>query len=104
MYVTDISQLTCLSSESMPSISSSTQIFANAPVGTEIVLMTVRAAAITMEFDGTAATAGANGHDYAVTTAGVPHEFRLNQTAALLVRAIEQAATATGWISYFKVK
>ena len=86
--------------EAIPAISSSTQIFANAPAGTKEIWISVRTQGITMTFDGTtAATASVVGHDFN-TGASAPFVLSLNQTQALLVRAIQQAATAAGYITY----
>jgi hypothetical protein len=94
--------LEALLSEALPSVASSAAIFANAPADTQLIVLTVRTAGITLRFDGSAATAGANGHDYAVTT-DAPKELMLNKTAAVLVRAIQNGGTATGWITYFGI-
>lgn len=89
-----------LSDEAMPAASSSTQIFANAPALTRRIILTIRAQALTIRFSGSAATAGANGHTFAIGT----HVLYLNQETAKLVRAIQEAATATGYITYQGVR
>lgn len=89
-----------LSDEAIPTISSSTQIFANAHALTRRIIITIRAQAVTMRFSGSAATAGANGHTFAVGT----HVLYLNQESAKLVRAIQESATATGYITYQGVR
>ncbi len=87
--------------EAAPSMASSAQIFANAPAATKRIWLTVRAVGITMTTDGTtAATASAHGLDFAVNSLSSPYVLDMNQTAALLVRAIQQSATATAWIVY----
>lgn len=89
---------TCLLEEALPTVSSSTQIFANAPAGTRLIILTIRAQALTVRMDGNVATAGANGADYPVGT----YYMSLNQGNALKVRAIQAASSATGWIQYLK--
>lgn len=81
--------------EALASVSSSAQIFVNAPEGTRIVRITIRVATLVMTFDGSAAST-TNGHDYAVST----YDFALDQANALLVRAIQNGGTATGHITY----
>ena len=94
------SEWVTLLAEAMPALTTSTQIFANAPAGTKAIYLTVRTAGITMTFDGTtAATASVVGHDFN-TGASAPYVLSLNQTQALLVRAIQQSATAAGYITY----
>lgn len=88
-----------LADEALPSVAASAAIFANAPSGTKVIWLTLRTAGITMTFDAGAATAGANGHDFA-NGSSAPYAFALNQEQALLVRAIQNGGTATGWITY----
>jgi len=85
--------------EALPAIAASAQIFINAPASTKLIYLTLRSAGATLTFDAAAATAGANGHDFAHGTMA-PHVFRLNQTQALLVRANENGGTATGHVTY----
>ena len=89
-----------LLTEAMPSISSSAAIFANAPAGTKEIWFTVRTAPLTMRTDGSAATAGVNGQDFAVNSGTVPHVLRISQVEALLCRAIQNGGTTTGYITY----
>lgn len=93
--------LKALLDEALPSVASSAQIFANAPATTKLIMLTIRAATVTMTFDGSAATAGANGHDWAVNNTSSPYVFQMTQSEALLVRAIQSGGTATGHITYF---
>lgn len=89
-----------IATEALPSCTVATNIFANAPADTEMVYLTIRTGGLTLEFlDGSTPTAGANGHDYG---AGERVEFRLNQTSAKAIRAIQTGGTTTGWITYFK--
>ncbi len=90
---------TTLFAEALPAVSASTQIFANAPEGTAQVWLTIRTAGLTIRTDGSAATAGANGHDFS-SDGSTPYVFSLNRAAALLVKAIQNGGTATGWIAY----
>ncbi|HUD21062.1 MAG TPA: hypothetical protein VMQ44_03295 [Candidatus Saccharimonadales bacterium] len=89
-----------LLSEALPTVSSSTQIFANAPATTKQIWFTIRTAPVTLRTDGGTATAGANGCDFAPNALSSPYVFDMNQTVALLVRAIQNGGTATGWIIY----
>ena len=92
-----------ISAEALPTVSSSTQIFVNAPTDCQRVLLTLRTAGLTMRFDAGAATAGANGHDYPiVASAGTTYEFDLTYDQARSVRAIQNGGTATGYITYFR--
>ena len=90
----------CLLGEAKSSLSSSTQIFANAPAGTKEIWVTVRTAGITMRTDAGTATAGANGLDYAVNSTSVPYSFPFNYTQALKCYAIQNGGTATLYIEY----
>lgn len=85
--------------EALPSVSASTAIFANAPEGTARIELTVRAATLTLRRDGGVATT-ANGQDFK-TTAVAPFAFNMDRSRALLVRAIQNGGTTTGWITYF---
>ena len=95
-----------LLAEALPSISSSATIFANAPANTRIIMVTLRGAGMTLNIDTRddstpdAATASGNGHDYDYGTPN-PHVFAFDQKTALKCRAIQTAATATGWITYW---
>ena len=92
--------LAVLLDEALPAVTTSTQIFANAPTGTREIWLTLRTAGLTFTFDGGAATAGANGHDFAADPS-TPYVFDdMDYTRALLVRAIQNGGTASGWISY----
>lgn len=89
---------TCLLEEALPSIATSTQVFANAPAKTTMIRFTLRTKGATARFDGSAATAGGNGIDLAQDAT---YELPLTKQAALLVRMIQSAATTTGWIQYY---
>lgn len=89
-----------LSDEALPSISSSTQVFANAPATAAKAVVTLRVAAVTARFTGSAATAGANGHDFAVGT----YTFYGNQENLKKVRMIQNGGTTTGYITYYGVR
>lgn len=89
---------TCLLEEALPSIAASTQVFANAPAKTVMIRFTLRSQGATARFDGNAATAGANGIDLA---SNATYELPLTKEAALKVRMIQAAATATGWVQYY---
>ena len=91
--------------EALPTVSSSTAIFANAPSGTKSISICVRTKAIGLTFDGTTVPTASGG---AVVVGldipiGGPYTLELNRTQALLVRAIESGATATGYIVYWGV-
>ena len=85
--------------EALPSVASSAQVFANAPAGTKEIVITIRSQNVTYRGDGSDATAGADGCTLAVGT----YTLQLNKAAAQLVRMIQEAATATGWIQYWGV-
>lgn len=85
-----------LHSEALPSVSSSAQIFANAPKNTAWIELTVRVATLCVRHDGEAATTAA-GNDYAVGT----HQLVFSQEQAKKVRAIQSGGTTTGWITYW---
>ncbi len=91
-----------LYSEPLPSLSSAANLFPNAPLNTRVILLTLRSFGITVRFDGSTPTAGANGHDYPVSTTG-PYEFTINQGQAKTAKAIQNGGAATGWITYLGV-
>lgn len=93
-------RMSALLEEALPIVATSTQLFANAPVGTMMITLTLRTQGISMRFDGNVATV-ANGHDYAVW--GTPHTLKVTQAQALLARAIQMGASATGWITYWGI-
>ena len=97
-YDEDMVRYEFIKKEALPSCTASTQIFANAPHNTEMVMLTIRDNGLTIQFDGSAPTAGALGHDFA---AGERIEWVLNYTSALLIRAIDNGGAATGYITYF---
>lgn len=89
-----------LFSEALPSLVTSVAPFANAPEGTEVVAVTLRAGGVTMTFNGVAATAAAVGQDYPVSSSG-PYEFWLDRVELLKCRAIQNGGTTTGRVDYF---
>ena len=86
--------------EALPGVTTSTSIFANAPAGTKQIWLTIRTAGITLRTDAGAATAGANGNDFAVNTSSTPYVFDMSRKEALDVKAIQNGGTATGYITY----
>jgi hypothetical protein len=92
-------QLSTLLCEALPTVTTSTQIFANAPVNTKEIWLTIRTAGITLRGDGQDATAGANGNDFAKDSPA-PLVLIMNQTEALRVRAIANGGASTGFITY----
>ncbi len=88
-----------ISEEALPSLASSTQVFANAPAGTALIRFTLRSQGVTMRLDGNAATALGNGVDLATGS----YEWEFSQEQAKKVRMIQAGATTTGWIQYLKV-
>lgn len=88
----------CVLEEALPSISSSTQVFANVPAKTCLIRFTLRSQGATMRCDGNAATAGANGIDLAKDST---YELPFTVEQAKKVRMIQGAATCTGWIQYY---
>lgn len=88
-----------LLTEALPACSASTAIFANAPAGTVFVEFEFRGQAVHISWDGTAAsTAAGGGNKYPTGTV-----FRRPMTSSMgdSVKAIEDAATATGTITYW---
>jgi hypothetical protein len=97
---------TPLLEEAMVSLATDNAIFKNAPEGTQLILLTVRAFPITLRLNKgevAAATAAANGHDYAVNSTTVPYEFTMSRAEALKVRAIQNGGASTGWVTYLKL-
>ncbi len=79
---------------------SDAQIFRNAPANTKEIWLTLRNGGVTLRTDNGTPTAGANGHDFAGDT-GAPWVFTdISQAAALLVKAIQNGGTTTGWVAY----
>lgn len=91
-----------LLTEAIPTVSSSAQIFANAPVGTQLIWIDIRGQDLYLETDGTAAsaTAGSGIPLYA----GGHYWLSLNKSRALNCRAIQAGATTTGTIMYFALE
>lgn len=88
--------LKSLLQEEKSSLSSSTQIFANAPVGTRKILMTVDTQSVRLRFDAGTPTA-TRGALFATGT----YELDIAYGEALKVRCIEVAASASLDIEYF---
>lgn len=88
-----------ISDESLPDLTASTQLFANAPEGTKEIWLTVRTATLTMTLDGSNATT-TNGHDFAVNSSSTPYVLPLNQAQAKLCRAIRNGGATAGHITY----
>ena len=94
--------LKLLSTEALPSLISAARLFPTPPDAAVMALVTIRSAGITVSFkEGTDPTASAVGNDYAA--ANTPYEFWMNAQEMAKVKAIQQAATTTGYISYFGV-
>lgn len=91
--------LVCLLEEAIPTISSSTAIFANAPTGTKAILMSVYSggADVLVMLDGGTALTTKGLRYYAGDSAQL---IPIAYDQALLAKAIQSAATATGWIVY----
>lgn len=91
--------LVCLLEEAMPTISASTAIFANAPPGTKAILMSVYSggADVLVMLDGGTALATKGLRYYAGDSAQL---IPIAYDQALQAKAIQSAATATGWIVY----
>lgn len=86
-----------LLSESIASLVASTQIFANAPEGTKMILFTPKTKGISLRTDGSAATAAA-GHTFPADEAQF---LPLTQDQALKCYAIEVASAATCFVTYY---
>ena len=104
--------LEVLKAEAMPSLASAAFIFANAPDATEVIHLTVRTQGITMSMvglgklnalgeAGVAATTSV-GLDFGPNSTTSPYEFNITAAEARKISAIQQAATATGYITYYK--
>lgn len=90
-----------LLAEALPALDSpGVAIFANAPKGTQEIMLTLRTAGMTMRLDGGVPTAAGDGLDYAVNSASAPYIIPINYDSALLCKAIENGGNATGWIEY----
>jgi len=87
--------------EAMPTVTSSTSIFNNAPKGTKFIAFTVIGGTLTMRFDGQVVTA-TTGLNFAANTASDPYALPLSETNAKKVRAIGAAVTS-GFITYWGV-
>ena len=83
-----------LSSEPIPSMTSSTKIFANAPALTVKVQITVRNGTMTLTYDGTTPTSTV-GHDFVTGT----YDFNFDAPNLIAIKAI--SSSATGYITYF---
>jgi hypothetical protein len=88
-----------LLSEALVGVTSSTQIFANAPSGTAEIWLTLRGEGLTIRTDAGIATALVSGHDFDAD-ASTPYVFDMNQAQALNVRAVQMGVAASGWITY----
>ena len=112
MIETKNAALQVLKAEAMPSLASAAFIFAGAPEGTEIIHLTVRTQGITISWVGAGhmnelGVPGVNattsiGQDFGPNTTTSPYVFAINYRDALKVSAIQQASTATGYITYLK--
>lgn len=88
----------CLLEEAMPTNSSSTNVFANAPVGTRFITMTVLTGTLWLTFDGvTVPVASSKGTPFASL---LPYDLPLAQDLAKIAKGI---GGATGWLAYFGV-
>lgn len=88
-----------LDEEAMPTVTASTQIFANAPVGTVMVAWTNVGGTLTTRFDGGVVTS-TTGLNWGANTTTDPYSLPLTQAAAQKVRAIGASVTS-GWITYW---
>lgn len=89
-----------ISDEALPSVSSSTQIFANVPNDCTLIELTVRTADLVIRWNapgGTSAATTTNGNTY---PAGGTYLLTGNKESFLAARAIQSGGTAAGWITY----
>lgn len=84
--------------EALPDLSTADQIFANAPAGTRTILLTVEDQAIRVRFAGSGNDPVAGGIGQLLPVG--QYELRRTQAQALEIYAVEEAATATGTITY----
>lgn len=95
--------------EAMPSISSSTQIFANAPAGTVFIDVRVDTADLVIRFNTAAVSGGVMTDTISAATTSNGLKFfanerprlPMNQQTAKRARAIQSGGTTTGWIVYW---
>jgi hypothetical protein len=86
--------------EAMPSLASAALLFPNPPDDARFAILTIRTNGITVQFDGSDPTASDVGTDYAPGT----YEFDFSLDKLKIIKAIQQAATATGYIAYMGLK
>lgn len=89
--------------EALPSLTSSTTLFANVPDGCTMIELTVRTADVVINWNvpgGTVAATTTVGNTY---PAGGTYRLYGNKQTFAAARAIESGGTAAGWITYWKV-
>ena len=91
-------KIPCGAPVAMPSLSSAAQIFVNPPSDAMWAELSLRAKAITVTYDGTTPTAGAIGETINYGSTWVVEVKDLKT-----IKGIQEAATATGSIQYWKV-
>ena len=87
-----------LGSEVVGSLSSAAQLFAKAPIGAKMAIVTVGTKSIRYKYSNETPTT-TEGH--LLTADGDPFIFWLEQPDMKLVKAIETAATTVVFVSYF---
>lgn len=87
-----------ISETALPSLASAASLFPSPPAGTRMIVFSVRGQPITVRGDGGTPTAGANGVSYSV---GGPYGLPINDSEAANFKAIQEGATATGWVQYW---
>jgi hypothetical protein len=86
-----------LGKAALPDVSSAAALFSSVPAGTRMVRISVRGNPITVQFDDTDPTAGANGIDLAVGT----HDLYMVKENLENVKAIQNGGAATGYAVFF---
>lgn len=97
-HLADKGGLKSLGGEALPSLSSADEICTTIPAGTRVAIITVRTADITVRFDGSTPTAGANGID--IKAGSNPLILPMTKDQLALIKGIQSGGTATGWIEY----
>ena len=89
---------TVLGSHAFPSLTGAANPFVSPPSGTRMIVFCVRGYPITLCCDGTTATAGGNGIDYAV---GGPYALPLDDSESANCSAVQNGGAATGWAEFW---
>jgi hypothetical protein len=89
-----------IGNEPLPALNAAVLLFLNAPKDTQFVMLCIEDQAIRITFDGTDPVEATN---HGLLFGLGLHELDMTYQEIRSIRAIEAAASATGYISYFKV-